>query len=262
MDDAVRDSSDTAALNYNTYYETGCYDSRYPRPNERVLQVLDKTLNRVGAGAVIDFGCGNGRYLLPMLDMGSHRMTGFEICPQSLGTLEHRLNALGLEGRVQLVQEDFSALNRLHEGNPAAMAMMMFGVLSHIPERTQRMNTLRLLSNLLDPLHGRLVLSVPNRLRRFRELQRNGRDVIYHRNCNGRDISLFYHLYDPKTLRQDLEEAGFTVEKIMAESLLPESWITNNRLLGKIDGMLSNLIPACFGYGLLTVAVPKGATGA
>ncbi len=246
-----------AAHTYDTYFESGHYNSRYPQANDRILRILKPLLDGLGPGDVIDYGCGNGRYTLPVLKMSHRSVTAFDISAQSIQMARGKLDRAGALERVQLVYKDLNILTRRHANNPAAMVIMMFGVLSHIYEHDQRILTLRMLRKLLNPDYGRLILSVPNCYRRFRKQQKEGRNIIYQRKINGRTISLNYYLYDHNTLRLELEQAGYVVERVLAESLMPESWITNNRLLGIIDSFLSRLIPARFGYGLLAIACPR-----
>ena len=243
------------ASTYDLYYKTGFYASRYPQANQRVLRLLRRVLDAAGPGAVIDLGCGNGRYFVPVLQGNDREAFGFDICARCLIDLRGRLDRSGLGARGHLVEGDATDVAEAVRDRPVVLAMIMFGVLSHIAGHGNRIDTLRRLAEAVEPERGRVVLSVPNRLRRFRRHPADVEgDIVYRRTTGEGDLTLYYHLYDPETIRRDLAEAGLAVEQMVAESLLPESWITRHRWLGVLDGVFSRFVPARFGYGLLIVA--------
>ena len=245
----------TIASTYDLYYKTGYYAFRYPQANRRVLRLLWRVLDVAGPGDVVDLGCGNGRYFIPMLKGNEREVFGFDICARCLNDLRARLDGSGLGARGHLVQGDAAEVGAAVRGRPVVLAMIMFGVLSHIAGHENRIETLRRLAAVVEPVRGRIVLSVPNRLRRFRGHPTDAEgDIVYRRRTEDGELKLYYHLYDSESVRRDLEEAGLAVEAMVAESLLPESWITRHRWLGIVDGFFSRFVPARFGYGLLIVA--------
>ena len=136
--------------------------------------------------------------------------------------------------------------------------LCLFGVLAHIEGRAARRATLGRLARLIRPGTGRLVVSVPNRHRRMRREQRAqaGEEVRYRRNLGERAVELPYKLFDPESFRAELHDAGFVTERIVAESLLPETGVTRSPVLEGIDRVARPLLPARLGYGLLAVARP------
>ena len=105
----------------------------------------------------------------------------------------------------------------------------------------------------LNPESGTFILSVPNKRRRFRTLQQQQKshEVAYTREINQQTTHFYYCLYDVDSIQQELNNAGFTVTEIRAESVLPESWVTRSPLLGWLDHQLSKITPAQWGYGIL-----------
>ena len=141
--------------------------------------------------------------------------------------------------------------------------MLLFGVLSHVEYRSERLKLLRRLVGFLANDSSRIIISVPNQLRRFKrnngsfsKSDRNPGDIIYSRNYKGDELTFFYHLFTPKTLITDLKKAGLKVYKIYAESFFPERWVTNSAIVGKIDRAMCKILPAKYGYGILAVVGP------
>ena len=84
-------------------------------------------------------------------------------------------------------------------------------------------------------------------------------DVLYTRGRCADEIRMFYHLFSPAEARRDLAAAGFRIESMEPESLLPESVVVGNRWLGRLDDLACRLAPASIGYGFLIVGRPMAA---
>ena len=249
MDDAVRKP-------YDLYFASGTYDRRYPRPNPRVLSHVRRLLPP--EAHVIDYGCGSGRYLVPLRPhLG--RAAGFDICPTALGLLRDRL-AAGDGAPVEVLGPDPASLpDHVARHGPADLLLCLFGVLSHVTPRSARADLLGRFRDLLRP-GGRLLVSVPNRQRRFAREQRAvrpGTEIHYRRRIAGGDIELPYQLFDPALLAEELTAAGFEPEGVWAESTLPEAWLTGGGIAGLLDAGLTPLCPARWGYGILMQAVSR-----
>ena len=117
---------------------------------------------------------------------------------------------------------------------------------------------------------GALILGLPNARRRFRAEQRAAAalvrageletgDILYTRGQGADEIRMFYHLFSPWEVRRDLSAAGFRIDSIEPESLLPEETIVGNPLLGRMDDLARWLAPATCGYGFLIVSQPMAA---
>ncbi len=126
-------------------------------------------------------------------------------------------------------------------------------MLSHIRTEKERQILLHYLKVSLKTETGRLILSVPNRHRRFkkRQQEQQSHEITYSRSINNEDISFYYYLYDAKTLTETIERAGLTIEHMVAESIFPENWVTRYRLLGWLDRQLCKITPPQWGYGIL-----------
>lgn len=241
---------------YQHYFASGYYDRRYPAPNRTVMARARQLLPE--GGRVLDYGCGSGRYLLPLRDKAS-RCIGYDICPTALQLLEQQLQAADtLRSTTLLGPDESHILDYCRREGPVDTVLCLFGVLSHIDSPAQRQHILRLLRRTLST-NGHLLISVPNKRRRFRREQRARGDhdqIRYTRNCDGRTLELGYHLYDVAGFRRELMDAGFEVIRLQAESLFPEAWVSHSALLARGDCHICRWLPAALGYGLLAVARP------
>ena len=84
-------NSEVAAIAraYERYFASGFYDQRYPRHNAQSLATILKVGR--GARAILDFGCGDGRYILPLLHTTTAQLYAYDICPVALSSLERRI---------------------------------------------------------------------------------------------------------------------------------------------------------------------------
>jgi SAM-dependent methyltransferase len=251
------DGASIVTFAYERYYASGRYDERYPQPNPVVIRTI-RRWSPVAAPAVIDFGCGSGRYALALAGR-SRNVVGYDICSAALSRAADHRSAQGNPSNVHFGEAGaFSARVHLDRHGPADVALAIFGVLAHIPEDDARRGVLAELRRALQPGTGRLVISVPNRRRRFRaEQAANPADptrIVYERALPDANIELFYRLYDPAMLRAELRAAGFNVLTVMAESLLPERTVANSAAARTLERLVTPAMPAGAGYGLLAVA--------
>ncbi|MDD1780497.1 class I SAM-dependent methyltransferase [Enterovibrio sp. ZSDZ35] len=244
------------AQSYDDYYEIGLYKSRYPCANPRVLSLILSLVRKENHTApILDFGCGRGRYIDPILQQTDAQVMGFDI---SKVALEQTSSIQRLyPDRLALFSKHDDLHHYIMENGAPHLTLLLFGVLAHVKGKQQRIALLQWLHrNMLD--EGKLVISVPNRHRRFFLHQFSqatpSSDIQYERTGAGKTIPLFYHLFTTKTLRTHLEASGFEVEKILAESMLPESWVNRSQHLSKLDQLLCRMLPASWGYGLLAIA--------
>ncbi len=250
---------------YRAYFGTGYYEKRYPRPNRLTVARIDTLLGHTGKPRqVLDFGCGSGRYILALLARPELRFTAFDICEPALQRLRQHLDDRDAGERVTVIADNRQRLRAWMERvGGADLVLVLFGVLAHVAGRRERIALLRLLAGALRP-DGRLLLSVPNRRRRFPALQRRRRarreDIVYTRSYHHEEITLYYHLYEVEELAAELREAGLEVLEVRAESLFPESAVTRFRALRWLDGLLTPMLPPRLGYGILVVAHRAGGT--
>jgi len=248
---------------YGRYLSSGLYDQRYPRPNKRMLGQLLHHLPP--GGRFLDFGAGTGRYTLPLLQLTDASGIAHDICPDACQIMTERMDGFIDNGRLT-IRDDSPA--GLADAFPAAfdLVFLAFGVLGHVDGRANRRSLLSMLRRTLKT-DGVLIASLPNRARRFRAEQRAALskirageleegDVLYSRANDAGTIPMFYHLFTPDEARREFHEAGFRVEGLEPESLMPERRVVSAPFAGWLDNLVSGLLPAAWGFGLLIIARP------
>lgn len=253
MQDISPADPDLIRHSYQRYYETGAYDRRYPVANH--LNMRSILAHLPPGGHVIDYGCGSGRYLFPLRGRCA-RATGFDVSATAISLLQSRAEVEGWDDLTVLGPDPELLERHICETGLADLALCLFGVLAHITDRSVRIETLRRIHRLLVPGKGRLLVSVPNILRRFRQEQQGAVDglIRYSRQLGGETVTLPYQLFSARRLCDELGEAGFTVEALRAESVFSESWNARFTLLRRFDSLITPLCPARLGYGLFAVA--------
>lgn len=262
--------TDAMARLYDHYYASHAYDDRYPRPNPGVMRFL---LEHGAASArhVLDFGCGSGRYGMALLEHGAKRMTAYDISKGSLSEYARRLHHSPHAARVTLVGGESSTPAALSGAAGCDMVLMLFGVLSHVGARAERLQVLQRLRRLIAD-DGSMILSVPSIWRRRPlELARAalGRrigstaapldeagNIRFRRHVGGKPVEFFYHLYSLRRLRDELAQAGFKLSECRPESVLPEWLVTQYPRLAQLDAAIAPLLPAALGYGICALARP------
>lgn len=246
---------------YHHYYSTGAYKLRYPHVNLHTLSFINHYISHKKPTLhLLDYGCGNGRYLLQLLNHSNIQFLAYDISATPLKMLYEKLIHLKESHRVQLFN-DIEKLEERHKKNRHFfdIVLLLFGVLSHIKTRTDRHQLLCYLRKKIAPTHGKLILSVPNQQRRFLFLQKQQKshNIIYSRMIDNNKITFNYHLYTIKSIKNELNLADLDIIDMHAESVLPESWITRIPLLGWIDHQICKVIPAQWGYGILICCQAK-----
>jgi SAM-dependent methyltransferase len=264
--DAGSIAAEMATL-YDHYFASHEYRKRYPQPNKATLRFLLDN----GAGSaerVLDYGCGNGRYGLPLLERSNAHLTGYDISHAAIEEFASYLRGTPLEQRATL----YCGEPALLEGTGGYdVILLLFGVLSHLGDRAARIAALRQMRRLISR-EGRLILTVPSVFRRrplelLQALVDRGRgrasgsqkepgNVFFTRQIADAPHRFFYHLYSVTGLRAELAQAGFSLRRASPESLLPEWMVTQSPPLGRIDAALLPLLPAALGYGIRAIADP------
>ncbi|MFC5498080.1 methyltransferase domain-containing protein [Caenimonas terrae] len=252
---------------YDHYFASHDYRKRYPRPNRATLRfLLDRGAGN--AGRVLDYGCGDGRYGLPLLQLGAAHLTGYDISHAAIAQFASFLKDTPQAARATLYCGESAIL----EGTGGYdMILLLFGVLSHVGDRDARIAALRQMRRLIRP-GGQLILTVPSVFRRrplellrAQAARARGRatgtqkepgNVFFTRTVAHAPHRFFYHLYSVASLHADLAEAGFVLREASPESILPEWVVTQSALLGQLDAALLPLLPAALGYGIRAVAQP------
>jgi SAM-dependent methyltransferase len=268
-DDAQSQAEVEAAMGrlYDHYFACHDYEKRYPHPNRATLHFL-LTHGAVSARNILDFGCGNGRYALALLQSTGASLTGYDISLTALREFQTHVEQSQFGDRVRLVHGPATPLESAGRHD---MILMLFGVLSHLGMRPARITALRQLHAVIEP-NGKLIVTVPcmwrrrpgdllnaaiERLRgRASGPRAEAGNILFTRVIGGVPNQFFYHLYTVRRLRQELLEGGFVLQGLAAESILPEWLITQHPFIGWIDAQLSRLVPASWGYGIRAIATP------
>jgi len=254
----------SVAENYDRYFSSQLYDQRYPSPNPSSLALVVHEIPRMG-GRILDFGCGNGRYTMPLLERTDATVIACDISQAAIDELSLRCSRHIETGRLRPVLGDLSVLtDTMGRDEGFDLAILMFGVLGHIFPRALRQETLATLRGLLRP-GGRIIVTVPNAARRFfkrqvmarrltREKHLEPGDIFYERIADHAVIKMYYHLYTIEEFVQELEQQGFRPIHVGAESVLPESSVVRSTPLRWIDRLLAATMPLRCAYGFLAVA--------
>jgi tRNA (uracil-5-)-methyltransferase TRM9 len=244
---------------YEHYYGSHLYDSRYPRPNRRTLAHL-RSVAPAGS-TLLDIGAGNGRYAIPLAALG-HRVIAVERSEIAREQMVERIKHSRLAPLVE-VHGDLSEV-KPDSLSAASTAMLLFGVLGHM-NHAERASILTTLAESMSPT-ARLLGSVPNRYRRFRNEQRHspiedlGRSprFRYTRGSGDDEVTLEYTAFSPAELRAELAEFGWCCCRVAPESVLPEGVVTSRSWIGSIDAAASSVLPAAAGYCIFYEATNHG----
>lgn len=258
---------------YNLYYGSGLYDGRYPRPNPATYRAV---LRFAGTAArILDFGAGSGRYALPILAATGAFVCAYDISVDACRALESRATAAGLGTEHLLVTPNLEAAR---SAGPYDLVISLFGVLSHIETTTGRIDALKSMRSMLTA-QGWLLLTVPNAVRRFplhtspavhtgtaasrpsararlRRYYPSARQVTYRHDIENAERPFPYYLYSRRQLTSDVAEAGFALELLEADSILPERRLVRTPALAPADDVLRLLLPSRAGYGLRATCRP------
>jgi len=243
---------------YDIYFKSGFYDKRYPTLNRLVA---DKIKSSIKSGKIrtLDYGCGNGRYLVPISKMEcASSLTGFDISETALKILEERLkNTTGKKCAEIDLTNDFKDVVALAEKKGKInLVLILFGVYSCLTDADKRKAMLKQVIEVMDHENNRMILSVPNQYRRFwlRQLKHHGSSLEYRRKYNGFTLNFKYKLFKKQEIVKELEEAGFTVLNVQPQSILSECQVTNSPFLAGIDRRLCSFLPAGLAYDYLVEA--------
>lgn len=255
------------ADSYDRYYGSGVYDARYPRPNPATYRSVLRFART--AARILDFGAGSGRYALPILQATGAFVCAYDISTDACKALEHRAQSTGVSRERLLITP---CLGAAQTAGPYDLVMSLFGVLSHIEASEDRIDALNSMRSMLSG-QGRLLLTVPNAVRRFpfhtssggqvsegrseasvgaraRRYYPLARLVTYRHTLENAQRPFPYYLYSRRQLASELAAAGFALELLEADSILPERNLVRSPILAPVDDFLGLLLPSWAGYGL------------
>jgi hypothetical protein len=82
-------------------------------------------------------------------------------------------------------------------------------------------------------------------------------DIVYRRQAKDGPVDLYYHLFEEPDLCRLLQDAGFAIGWLGAESVLAERTILTLPAGHLLDRALMALVPTRLAYGLAAVATPQ-----
>jgi SAM-dependent methyltransferase len=257
------------AESYDHYYGSGLYDARYPRPNPPTYRSALRLAT--ASSRILDFGAGSGRYTMPFLRATNAFVCAYDISADACKELESQAAAAGVGSQRLLVTANLEAARA---AGPYDLAVALFGVLSHIEGKENRIDVLSSVRSVLSR-DGRLLLTVPHALRRFplhassghpgsesgassawaqtRRYFPSARPVIYRHHVGNQTRSFSYYLFSRRELIAELSAAGFALEALESDSILPERRLVRRPALAPVDDLLCRLLPSWAGYGLRAI---------
>ena len=185
---------------------------------------------------VADFGCGNGRSLLPLLAAG-YRGIGIDLSVPMLESFADKARQAGLIDQVSLAQANLVQLEAFSDHSIDA-AICMFSTLGMICGRQHRDRFLKHVRRMLKPdqpfiLHAHNSLFQIRQHKGFRSAASSlwkactGKQEFGDRTATYRGVkNMFIHSFRRAELKRDLVQAGFTVNKWIG--IRPASNSTNN----------------------------------
>ena len=237
---------------YRNYFKAGLYRKRYPLANSNTFAFIASYLsnNKIA----LDIGCGDGRYSVPMSKL-VHRINCLDISEEAVTYLRNRIQSERLTNTDVVICDPPVTLYQNFEPKTIDVVTLIFGVLSHVVNDCDRKSLLAEIHSVLS-YDGIVVLSVPNKHRRFLKEQREqgSSSIIYNRNFNAITLQMQYKLFDIKEITRELHDSDFSVLTVKSESILPESLVVKHRWIGKLDRILCHIVPRRWAYGLLISA--------
>lgn len=230
--DISRMQNNTSSGFFDVYSKSGLYSKRYPSPNLYTYKMIVARLEK--HYVIYDVGCGNGRYLIPLLKNGYEHICGIDISPEMIKELKARIaqEKVTTSG-LSVICDDFDNVELTK--NSIDVFLCLFGTLAHIKPVAKRRRCLHKIFESLQP-GGFFIGSVPNRFRRlyFPQCKRllkslfhrdtmNRKDIEYNRCFNGRKHTNYYYLFSLSELRNELANAGFESISFYGESIISES---------------------------------------
>ena len=197
---------------------------------------------------VADFGCGNGRSLLPLLSKG-YQGLGIDLSLPMLESFADKARQANLFDRVSLVQGNLVQLEAFSD-NSIDAAICMFSTLGMIHGRQHRDRFLKHVCRMLKPdqpfiLHAHNSLFQIRQHRGIRSAASSlwkacaGKQEFGDRTATYRGVkNMFIHSFRRAELKRDLKRAGFTENKWIGIRPAVSSAVSEAGLATNIDAPL------------------------
>jgi hypothetical protein len=209
---------------------------------------------------------------MPFLHATNAFVCAYDISADACKALELQATAAAVGDQRLLVTTDLDAVQA---AGPYDLVVALFGVLSHIEGKRNRIDILSSIRSMLSR-GGALLLTVPHALRRFPLHVSSGnhgggnggppfpqaqgpryfpfaRPVVYRHYVQNEARPFPYYLFSRRELTWELSAAGFVLEVLESDSILPERRLVRRPALAPVDDLLCRLLPSWAGYGLRAV---------
>jgi SAM-dependent methyltransferase len=209
---------------------------------------------------------------MPFLHATNAFVCAYDISVDACRALELEATAADVSSGRLLITADLDAARA---AGPYDLVVALFGVLSHIEGKENRIDILSSIRSVLNP-NGLLLLTVPHALRRFplhassggrgsessgassarvqaRRYFPSARPVIYRHHVENEVRPFPYYLFSRRELTAELSAAGFALEVLESDSILPERRLVRRPALAPVDEFLCWLLPSWAGYGLRAI---------
>jgi hypothetical protein len=208
---------------------------------------------------------------MPFLRATNAFVCAYDISADACKALELQAATADAGSQRLLITADLGAVRA---AGPYDLVVALFGVLSHIEGRENRIDTLGSIRSVLSR-EGLLLLTVPHALRRFplhaspegrgsedsrafarvqaRRYFPSARPVIYRHHIENEAMPFPYYLFSRRELISELSAAGFALMVLESDSILPERRLVRRPALTPVDDFLCRLLPSWAGYGLRAI---------
>jgi tRNA (uracil-5-)-methyltransferase TRM9 len=190
------------------------FDTTRQKPWKYCLDFISSLKDK---DVVADLGCGNGRHLFPCAEQCSS-VFGVDISLKMLSIVQQKLRIKSFRN-VSLVHSD---VVQLPFRDSIFDAVLFIASLHNIQGKEYRQTALKNVARVLKP-QGTALISVWSRwqdkhykhfLKQFFVRTRDFGDIDVYWRQHNLSVPRFYHLYGKGEFLQELQDAGFCIERI------------------------------------------------
>ena len=176
-----------------------------------------------------DFGCGNGRHLIPAARYFK-KVIGIDLSNKLLDIVKEKLKMNEIEN-VELIHSNL--INIPIEDQQIDTAIYI-AALHNIKHRKNRIKSLKELKRVMKK-KGTAMISVWSREQeKFRDLFENINkknqeigDIEIKWRQENLDVTRFYHLYSEEEFKEDLKKAGLQIKEFIPKKLVSKKYFDN-----------------------------------